>query len=60
MADIAIVGGWMILTSSPSVLIVGLAAILVLIVAPFAEEPWLNKQYGSGFEDYAARVRRFL
>ena len=60
MADIAIVGGWKILTSAPSALIVGLAAILVLIVAPFAEEPWLKKQYASEFENYAARVRRFL
>jgi protein-S-isoprenylcysteine O-methyltransferase Ste14 len=60
VADIGIVGGWMILTSSPSVLILGLVAILVLIAAPFSEEPWLKEQYGSEFEAYAMRVRRFL
>ena len=60
MADMAIVGGWMILTSSPSALIVGTAAILVLIAAPFAEEPWLKDLYGSGFEEYRASTRRFL
>jgi protein-S-isoprenylcysteine O-methyltransferase Ste14 len=60
IADIAIVGGWLILTAAPSVLIVGTASILILITAPFAEEPWLTKQYGSDFEEYMASTRRFL
>jgi protein-S-isoprenylcysteine O-methyltransferase Ste14 len=60
MADIAIVGGWIILSSAPLVLVVGPVAILVLIAAPFAEEPWLKEKYGSAFEAYAARVSRFL
>lgn len=60
MADMAIVGGWMILTSSPSALTVGTAAILVLIAAPFAEESWLKELYGSEFEEYRASTRRFL
>ncbi|WP_370398982.1 methyltransferase family protein [Sulfitobacter sp. JB4-11] len=60
MADMAIVGGWMILTSSPSALTVGTAAILVLIAAPFAEESWLKEMYGSEFEEYRASTRRFL
>jgi len=33
---------------------------LILIAAPFAEEPWLKDSYGSEFEDYAARVKSFL
>jgi len=60
MADIAIVGGWVILSSATWTLAEGAAAILVLIAAPFSEEPWLKEQYGSAFEAYAARVRRFL
>ncbi|MDP2520592.1 methyltransferase [Shimia thalassica] len=60
VADIAIVGGWMILTSAPSAFIFGAAAILILIAAPFAEEPWLREQYGSEFEEYRAFTRRFL
>ena len=35
-------------------------AIAVLIAAPFSEEPWLKDQYGTKFEDYSTRVRRFL
>ena len=50
----------MILTSSPSALTVGTAAILVLIAAPFAEESWLKELYGSEFEEYRASTRRFL
>ncbi|WP_417248133.1 methyltransferase family protein [Celeribacter sp.] len=60
MADIAIVGGWMMLAAAPSALIVGTASILILISAPFAEEPWLKKQYGSDFEEYMASTRRFI
>lgn len=60
VADIAIVGGWIILTSATPALIVGMAGILVLIAAPFAEEPWLKEEYGSEFEEYRASTRRFL
>ena len=60
LADIAIVGGWMILSAAPSTLIIGTASILVLVAAPFAEEPWLKKQYGSDFEKYMASTRRFI
>jgi len=60
VADITIVGGWMILTSAPSAFILGATVILLLVVAPFAEEPWLKEQYGSEFETYRASTRRFL
>ncbi|WP_375266932.1 methyltransferase family protein [Planktotalea sp.] len=60
MADIAIIGGWMILAVAPSTIIVGTVSILILIAAPFAEEPWLKKQYGSDFEEYMASTRRFF
>lgn len=60
MADIGIVSGWMILSAAPWAIVVGLAGIAVLIAAPFSEEPWLKDQYGTAFEDYSTRVRRFL
>lgn len=60
LADMVIVGGWMVLAAGPSILIVGTAAILVLVAAPFAEEPWLKEQYGSEFIEYLASTRRFL
>lgn len=60
LADIGIVIGWMILSAAPWAIVVGLAGIAVLFAAPFSEEPWLKAQYGTAFEDYSTRVRRFL
>lgn len=60
MADIGIVIGWMILSAAPGAMVIGLAGIAVLFAAPFSEEPWLQDQYGTAFENYSARVRRFL
>lgn len=60
MADIGIVIGWMILSAAPWAIVLGLAGIAVLIAAPFSEEPWLKDQYGSTFENYSSKVRRFF
>lgn len=60
IADIGIVSGWMILSAAPWAMVVGLAGIVVLIAAPFSEEPWLKDQYGTTFVDYSKRVRRFF
>ncbi|WP_093997672.1 methyltransferase family protein [Octadecabacter ascidiaceicola] len=60
VADIAMVAGWLILSAAPSAMIVGAVAIAVLIAAPFAEEPWLEANYGQAYKNYRLRVRRFL
>ncbi len=60
VGDIAMIMGWSVMSASAGAAIVGLAGVAVLVVAPFAEEPWLTAQYGTGFEDYRAKVRRFL
>lgn len=33
---------------------------LMYLIAPFCEEPWLEKQYGSAFTQYKSRVPRFI
>ncbi len=60
VADISMIVGWIILCTSAGAVLVGFAGIAILIAAPFAEEPWLKEQYGSAFDDYRAKVRRFL
>jgi len=60
LADIIMIIGWIILTSSMWVLIVGSVAIITLVATPFAEEPWLQDNYGSEYTNYASKVRRFI
>ncbi|WP_299140238.1 isoprenylcysteine carboxylmethyltransferase family protein [uncultured Tateyamaria sp.] len=60
VSDMMIVLGWMLMSASPSAFVIGLVSVSVLIVAPFAEEPWLRRTYGERYADYATKVRRFL
>lgn len=60
VADTGVILGWMMLSAAPLALLVGVAAIIVVVAAPFSEEPWLRAHYGSDFDRYANRVRRFL
>ena len=60
VADIGMILGWMMLSAAPLALLVGVSAIIVLVAAPFSEEAWLRAHYGSDFDSYADRVRRFL
>ena len=52
--------GWLALSASPAVAVVGSATIAVLAAAPFAEEPWLAERHGDDWHDYSARVRRYF
>lgn len=60
VADIAMVVGWIVFCASPEAALIGFTGIAVLIAAPFAEEPWLKERYGTAFEEYKSKVRRFL
>ena len=60
VADIAILVGWALLTASTVALPAILGGMLVLLAAPFAEEIWLEEQYGQAYIDYKASVRRYL
>lgn len=60
VADIAILIGWTLLCASLVAVPVIVAGILVLLIAPFAEESWLKEQYGQTYRDYKATVRRYL
>jgi len=60
VADAVMIAGWLILSASPAAVPVGTAAIAILLIAPFAEEPWLEEKYGKSYLDYMSKVRRFL
>ena len=60
MADVIILIGWGVLTASLWALPVLSIGLAVLLVAPFAEEPWLQEKYGAPYQEYKLNVRRYL
>lgn len=60
VADTTMLVGWALLSASGAAIPVIVSGIVVLLVAPFAEEPWLHENYGSDYSDYKSRVRRYL
>ncbi len=60
VADMAILVGFGLLLSSLWSWPIVFTGVCALALAPLAEEPWLEEQYGSEFSEYMARVPRFL
>ena len=59
-ADIVILTGWGILAASLWTLPILAIGLAVLLVAPFAEEPWLEASYGEDYRGYRSKVRRYI
>jgi len=57
---IAALVGWAILAGSAWTLLATLVGAMALILAPFAEEPWLLKMHGAAYEEYRRAVPRFI
>jgi protein-S-isoprenylcysteine O-methyltransferase Ste14 len=60
VGDLLLFTGIAVLANSDVVLVTHLLTALVLLVAPFAEEPWLEGQYGDAYVAYRQRVPRYL
>ena len=52
--------GVALFANSEVVAVTHLLAALVLLVAPFSEEPWLEEQYGDAYIGYRKNVPRYL
>jgi len=52
--------GVIVFSNSEVVAVTHLLTALVLLLAPFAEEPWLEEQYGEAYVRYRARAPRYL
>jgi protein-S-isoprenylcysteine O-methyltransferase Ste14 len=52
--------GYMILTNSWMVWVIGALGVLLNIMAPFTEESWLEERFGEQYQEYKAQVRRFI
>ena len=60
VGDIAFFVGVSVIANSLFLWVTHLLLVMVFVVAPFAEEPWLDEQYGDAYREYRKRVRRFL
>jgi protein-S-isoprenylcysteine O-methyltransferase Ste14 len=52
--------GYMLLTNSWMVWVIGILAVALNLLAPFVEEPWLEACYGDCYRDYMHRVPRWM
>ena len=52
--------GYIVLTNSWLVLIMGILGVVLNLLAPYTEEPWLEVQYGEDYRAYRRRVPRFI
>jgi len=57
---IILYSGLILITFSFMVLVTGLMIIAMFFILPFSEEPWLLQEYGKAYEDYSAKVPRFI
>jgi protein-S-isoprenylcysteine O-methyltransferase Ste14 len=60
VAEILIYLGAILVTNSGMALTIGVLMMLWFLMAPFSEEPWLEKQFGKEYEDYCRTVPRFI
>jgi protein-S-isoprenylcysteine O-methyltransferase Ste14 len=52
--------GYMVLTNSWMVWIIGILGVVLNVLAPFTEEPWLEERFGDRYLAYRRRVPRFF
>jgi protein-S-isoprenylcysteine O-methyltransferase Ste14 len=52
--------GVVLVTNSVQALVTGSMVIVLVLLAPYAEEPWLRERFGSRYDDFCERVPRFL
>jgi protein-S-isoprenylcysteine O-methyltransferase Ste14 len=60
ICDILSILAYMILTNSWMAWVLGVLGIVLNILAPFTEEPWLEERFGEEYLAYKHRVPRFL
>jgi protein-S-isoprenylcysteine O-methyltransferase Ste14 len=52
--------GYMVLTNSWMVWCIGILGVLLNLLAPYTEEPWLEERYGERYLAYKHSVPRFI
>jgi protein-S-isoprenylcysteine O-methyltransferase Ste14 len=60
VGDILNIIAYMVFTNSWMVCVIGILGIVLNILAPFTEEPWLEEMFGVEYSAYKQRVPRFI
>jgi len=60
LGDLLLIVGYVILADSRLAGLVGAAAAVWFLLAPYAEEPWLERQYGEAYLRYKENHSRWL
>lgn len=60
IGDSLMIIGFMLLTNSWMVWAIGFLALLLNILAPYTEEPWLEEKFGESYQEYKHQVPRFI
>lgn len=60
LGDLVLLAGYVVLTDSTLAAILAGAGAVWFVLAPWAEEPWLDAQYGNAYRRYKARTPRFF
>jgi protein-S-isoprenylcysteine O-methyltransferase Ste14 len=60
VGDLILLAGYVILTDSQLAAILAALGAVWFLLAPFAEEPWLEEQYGEAYRRYRTQHPRWL
>ena len=60
LSDSVSIFAYMIFTNSVFVWILGVLGIVLNILAPFTEEPWLEEKFGPAYLEYKRQVPRYF
>ena len=60
VGDLVLIAGYVVLTDSRLAAVVGALGAVWFLLAPFAEEPWLEEHYGDAYREYKKQCPRFL
>ncbi|MDH3691845.1 MAG: phosphatidylethanolamine N-methyltransferase family protein [Gammaproteobacteria bacterium] len=60
VAEILTFLGIVVVTNSTMALIIGALIMVWFLLAPFAEEPWLEQKFGKEYQSYCDHVPRFI
>jgi protein-S-isoprenylcysteine O-methyltransferase Ste14 len=60
IGDSLLIVGYFIFSNSWMAGVVGLLGVMLNLLAPFTEEPWLEAHFGSRYLDYKGQVARFI